>query len=76
MALTEQAAARKDARGGDWSAFQHRHYAAIAAFLASYPDGGFATSRHDLAHEFAAQLATGNPRFDRARFLSACKVEG
>lgn len=29
-----------------------------------------------LAYEMADMLATDNPRFDRARFLKACGVEG
>lgn len=31
--------------------------------------------RAELAEAFAAELAAGNPLFDRARFLAACGVE-
>lgn len=35
---------------------------------------GYACAVHDLAHDFASELAKTNPRFDRERFLKACGV--
>jgi hypothetical protein len=32
------------------------------------------TDRATIAHDFADQLINTNPRFDRARFLTACGV--
>jgi hypothetical protein len=61
------------------SKFQHRHYEAIAEVIKvergrlfrGYTDGrGYGAEA--VALELADLFARDNPRFDRARFLSAC----
>lgn len=72
--LKPDAALRKD-RTTD-AELQHRHFAFIAAVIADLQnDTGRATRLH-MAHHFADACARTNPRFDRARFLRACNVEG
>ena len=44
--------------------FQHRHYAAIAAVLAT-------THPNDIKHALSSLFARDNPRFDPDRFWSA-----
>lgn len=44
----------------------------IARIVAEIPDAGY---RADTAIHFADALTKTNPRFNRSRFLSACKVE-
>lgn len=62
--------------------FGRRHYEFVASVLRPRiereraADGGFrvpATS--SVARDFADAFESGNPRFDRARFLKACGVE-
>lgn len=53
--------------------FQHRHYKAIAATLANAQNA--VGQLHILAEIFANDFAKDNPRFDRARFLTAAKGE-
>jgi Mn-containing catalase len=36
---------------------------------------GIQCARASIARELARQFSSENPRFDRARFLKACKVE-
>lgn len=62
-----------------------RDFAALAAVLASraaVPDyasrgfgNGWGALRATIASDLADVLAADNPRFDRARFLSACSLE-
>ena len=70
MALSEQAALNKDKRNA-MSDMQHRHFATIAHIIRTMPG-----NRVRAAYHFADELAKTNPRFDRARFLAACDVEG
>lgn len=71
MALTLSAATRKDIRADKAVAFQHRHFAAIAATIRTMHliDG---MDRSLIAHAFARDLAATNPKFDETRFLCAC----
>jgi len=75
MALSAKAAHAKDA--GKVADLQHRHFATIATFIAQM-DHGPSTfgqwSRDDIAAHFADKLAATNPKFDRARFLAACRA--
>lgn len=52
--------------------FQHRHYKAIAALIADMHshDPGIAGY---VAKLFSGSLAADNDRFNRDRFLAACK---
>jgi hypothetical protein len=57
---------------------QKRHFEAIAKAFAdrSYDHcDDYQACREGIAKELANYFATVNPRFDRARFLIACKVE-
>lgn len=51
-------------------AFTKKHYIATAKIVKSLPK----TQRKKTAEKFARQYAADNPRFDRARFMSACGV--
>jgi hypothetical protein len=54
--------------------FQHRHYKAIAARIAEFkclPVGE--NNQWAIAESFAGMFAADNDRFDRDRFLAACK---
>lgn len=82
MPLTPAAALRKDRTAKSLTGLQHRHYAAIAALIASLPDEGgcynsraAAQLREHAATRFADALERANPNFDRARFLAACQPE-
>lgn len=68
--LKPEAALRKDQTNAN-SDMQHRHFAAVAAIIKSFPEGA---ERISVAHTFAAGLAHTNAKFDRARFLRACGV--
>lgn len=66
--LPPAAAKAKDPRSG-LGPLQHRHFAAIAAVVATMagrPSAEVAT------HHFATELRATNPKFDKARFLAAC----
>lgn len=56
---------------------QHRHFATVAAIVANMRgdlDLRFSQGEVDrIAKHFADELAKTNPRFDRKRFLAACK---
>lgn len=71
--LKPDAALRKD-RTTD-ATLEHRHFAFIAAVIEKMqwllPD-----EQRKVANAFANACARTNPRFDRARFLRACNVEG
>lgn len=76
--LKPDAALRKD-RTNAASSMEHRHFATVAAIIASMEkvhngEQGFIDIRSDVARHFANSLAHTNPRFDRARFLRACGV--
>jgi len=55
--------------------FSRRHYEYLARWLAT---GSFATTddmaRNLFASSLADRLGMDNPRFDRKRFLAACKA--
>jgi hypothetical protein len=72
MALAFLAAQRKDARNAK-SAMQHRHFATVAAIIATLQLKEPALS-HVIRH-FTDELAGTNERFDRARFIAACRKE-
>jgi hypothetical protein len=77
MPLTTESAARKDRTQPTEANFQHRHYAEIARIIrAMHGHLGLHMSSADVtatAQHFADELAGSNPRFDRSRFLAACK---
>ena len=50
-----------------------KHFILIAKAIHSITD---LETRAKFAREMAAECAKTNPRFDRARFLTACGVEG
>lgn len=60
-----------------------KHFIAIAALLKSNGivkpaagfDEGYAAATDNIAEELATMFANENPRFDRARFLEACRVD-
>jgi hypothetical protein len=58
---------------------QHRHFAFIAAVLAKerpdYCDLEAVDQWRSTVRAFTEHLAVTNPRFDRARFLTACGME-
>jgi hypothetical protein len=69
--MTPQAQLRKDkASANGVGTLQHRHLAAIAGIIVKISPG----ERGDIAHHFANEIAAGNPRFDRQRFLNACEL--
>ena len=79
MTLSTAAALRKD-KTDAVSGMEHRHFATVAAIIANMPtvhngEQGFVDVRQDVAYHFANGLARTNPRFDRARFLTACGVK-
>ena len=74
--LTTESALRKDKTTE--ASLEHRHFATIAAIIASMEkipnqEHGFIDAREDVAEHFADKLAVTNPNFDRARFLRACE---
>ncbi len=75
--LSTAASLSKDRRSARCE-MQHRHFACIADIIREMPkvhngEHGFVDIREDVAEEFADALARTNPRFDRARFLAACR---
>lgn len=77
MPLSASAALSKDRRTGS-TPMQHRHFTTIAKIIRDMDkvhngEHGFVDIREDVAEEFANALARTNPRFDRERFLSACR---
>lgn len=73
MALTEKAAHRKDV--GKVADMQHRHFATIATIISALDYAGVdpVDVRAGVAGHFADALARTNTRFDRERFLRACR---
>jgi hypothetical protein len=55
--------------------FNKRHYEAIAQTIQSIPHfaASLRTAQESTAATFADMLQHDNPRFDRSRFLHACK---
>lgn len=76
--LNDKSALRKDRKSaGNFCDMQHRHFAFVAGIIASFArDGGIVGDcdfRDNVAELFADAFAKTNTRFDRARFLRACK---
>ena len=71
MPLTSASALRKDKTSGIAPVMEHRHFACVAAIIAS--ESHLPTRKH-MAALFAARLRDTNPRFDTARFLAACEA--
>lgn len=79
MALKTCSANRKDVRTAACGVdLQHRHFSFIAATIAAMPDHALTlrVSKASVASAFADACASTNPKFDRARFIAACKLEG
>lgn len=70
--LTQKSANRKDIKTGK-APMQHRHYCTVAAIIRGMTGEDFEGLRPVVARRFAEELATTNPRFDRERFLAACR---
>ncbi len=74
--LSSEAALRKDRTNAN-SDMQHRHFATVAAIIKALPSNADThMSKEDaerVAEHFANYLRSTNPRFDRARFLAACR---
>lgn len=73
MPLTTESAARKDRNSPLSVTLEHRHFAFIAATIADLHSIK-EKDRTWVADFFAEKLSGTNPRFDRARFLSACNA--
>jgi hypothetical protein len=62
------------------AAFTRRHYQQIADAISGTPTGGDIRERQRdrelVVDALAALFTEDNPRFDRARFVSACEVGG
>ena len=71
MALSTAAAARKDKTTGKVE-MQHRHFTTIAAIIAGLRV--HEPSRSHIIKHFADELAATNPKFDRTRFIAACRA--
>jgi predicted oxidoreductase len=52
---------------------QRRHFELIAATIKGLPSDVYGCEQ--VAKAFADALRAENPRFDRARFLTACGIE-
>lgn len=72
MTLSTDAATRKDKTTK--TELQHRHFAFIAAVIASMPDHApsLRAQKASCATAFADACQGSNPRFERARFMRAC----
>ena len=73
--LSTTASLAKDRRSARCE-MQHRHFACIADILRELPTESLGLSADDCERInafFADELARTNPRFDRARFLTACR---
>lgn len=68
MPLKPDAALRKDQTSA-YSAMEHRHFATIAAIIASMPA---VDSRDEVIAHFSRELARTNPKFNAIRFTVAC----
>ncbi len=66
MPLKTDAAARKDRNSGKGD-LQHRHFATIATCLRNIHADTY------TINGMADELAETNPKFDRGRFIAACR---
>lgn len=77
MALKTASANRKDistaARG---VTLEHRHFSFIAGVIAAMPDHApsLRAQKASVAYSFCDACADTNPKFDRSRFIAACKL--
>ena len=73
MPLSLAAAHRKDLSTRA-SVMTHQHFRTIAAIIRAMPTHAptLRAQRESCASAFADALSLTNPRFNRARFLSAC----
>lgn len=77
MPLATHTAAAKDRNTG-MVPMQHRHFATIATIIRNMEkvhnqSHGFIDIREDVAEHFADHLALTNDKFDRDRFIAACR---
>lgn len=75
--LTQQTANRKDVNTANKRVeLQHRHFSFIAGVIAAMPIHPQLRELHKdiCAASFADACARTNPKFDRERFLAACKL--
>jgi hypothetical protein len=68
MALSTSAATRKDVSTGI-SEMQHRHFSTIAEIIRDMPE----PQREFTLQWFVDRLGETNPKFDRTRFVRACR---
>lgn len=71
------AANRKDIRTAENGVhLEHRHFAFIAATIASMPDHApsLRAQKASCAASFADACARTNPKFSRSRFIAACQL--
>jgi hypothetical protein len=59
--------------------FSRKHYCAVAAIIASDRTAmntsyDYRAALESVAHRMADHYQADNPKFNRARFLAACKV--
>jgi hypothetical protein len=74
MSLKTASANRKDPNTAQNGVeLQHRHFAFIAATIAAM--AGSDTYRETIAKDFADACAETNDKFNRVRFLAACRSE-
>lgn len=76
--LNDESALRKDRKSaGGFCTMQHGHFAVVAGVIAGFarPRGPVEDFdfRDNVAELFADAFAKTNPRFNRSRFLRACK---
>lgn len=76
--LSAKAANRKDLSAKP-ATMTHQHFRFIASVIRILPTrdcGKHEYVRQEIAEHFAGCLNLTNSRFDRARFLAACQLEG
>lgn len=79
MALKTTSANRKDISTAQRGvSLEHRHFSFIAATIAAMPDHApsLRAQKASCAASFADACDGTNPKFDRARFIAACMLEG
>jgi hypothetical protein len=58
------------------SMFQRRHYKALAKVIKDAGKAGYISSARVMGEKIATMLEIEGDRFDRAKFLQACGLEG
>jgi hypothetical protein len=74
MPLKTTSAHRKDITTG-LAGMQHHHFATVATVIRGLQGSMSPGDVELVAEHFADKLRHTNPKFDRARFLAACKAE-